>query len=387
MNTAEHVFVARQITRGPKHHFFGYYGICPWDATGRYVLCLESDFHERPPGADDIAVVGLLELATGKFESLSETRAWNLQQGSMLHWLPTAPNRLITYNDRQGDRHVAVVLEIQTGKKRVLPRPISGLSRDGRKAVSLNYARLKSLRPVVGYAGLPDFFADQNHPANDGIYLMDTETGESEVLVSYEEAREFLSDYPEAQTHKLWFNHTVINRDDTRVAFVVRWNERVGEIKHTMLVSASLEGGDLRLLTDLHASHFDWQSARSIIGWVRMAEGDHWYRIDDATGDYALVRPDVLTQNGHNSFTTDGEWMLTDTGPDENNLQSLMLWNMAEERLVNLGQFLSPPPFRGEIRCDMHPRWSRDETQVCFDSIHEGTRQVYVMDVSAALER
>ena len=52
------------------------------------------------------------------------------------------------------------------------------------------------------------------------------------------------------------------------------------------------------------------------------------------------------------------------------------------ERKVMLGRFLSPLPFRGEIRCDLHPRWSRDGRQVCFDSVHEGTRQIYVMDVS-----
>ena len=95
-----------------------------------------------------------------------------------------------------------------------------------------------------------------------------------------------------------------------------------------------------------------------------------------------LLRPDELIQNGHCSFTRDGRWMLTDTGPDENSLRTVYLWDMLEERKVILGRFLSPPPFRGEIRCDPHPRWSRDESQICFDSVHAGTRQVYVVDVS-----
>ena len=47
---------------------------------------------------------------------------------------------------------------------------------------------------------------------------------------------------------------------------------------------------------------------------------------------------------------------------------------------------LSPEPFRGEIRCDPHPRWSWDEKQICFDSVHEGSRQVYVVDVSEIVE-
>ena len=71
--------------------------------------------------------------------------------------------------------------------------------------------------------------------------------------------------------------------------------------------------------------------------------------------------------------------------PSVNSLQKVYLWDMVEERKVMLGRFLSPEPFRGEIGCDHHPRWSRDGMQVCFDSIHEGTRQVYVVHVSSVV--
>ena len=387
MSTSEENFVARPITQGPKHHFFGYYGICPWNATGQYHLCLQSDFHDRPPAAGDTAVVGLVDMHTGKFEGVAETQAWNLQQGSMLHWLPTAPDRQITYNARHDDRFVGVVQDIHSGHKRILPYPISAMTRHGRQALGLNYARLKSLRPVVGYAGLPDPFADQNHPAEDGVYTMDTQTGEARVLVSYEEARDFLSDYEEVQARKIWFNHTIINRDDTRVAFVVRYRDETREIRHTILLSASMEGGDLRIVTDLGASHFDWLTGELIFGWVTMKEGQKYYLINDRTLEYQEVRPDVLTKNGHCSFTRDGIWLLTDEYPDEDNLQALLLWHMLEERLVVLGRFHSPQPFRGEIRCDLHPRWSRDERQVSFDSIHDGSRQIYVVDMAEVVGR
>lgn len=386
MRNTQEDFVARPITQGPKHHFFGYYGICPWNSTGQYHLCLQSDFHDRPPAAGDTAVVGLVEMETGKFEGVAETRAWNLQQGSMLHWLPTAPDRLITYNAREDDRFVGIVQDIHSGQKRILPHPISAMTRHGRQALGLNYARLKSLRPVVGYAGLQDPFADQNHPAEDGVYTMDTQTGEARVLVSYEEARAFLSSYEEVQARKIWFNHTIINRDDTRVAFVVRYRDETREIRHTVLLSASMDGGDLRIVTDLGASHFDWLTEELIFGWVTMKEGEKYYLINDRTGEYRAVRPDILTKNGHCSFTRDGTWLLTDEYPDENSRQALLLWNMVEERLVVLGRFHSPEPFRGEIRCDLHPRWSRDERQVSFDSIHGGSRQVYVVDAAEAVE-
>ena len=254
--------------------------------------------------------------------------------------------------------------------------------RDGCQALGLNYARLKLLRPAVGYAGLPDPFADQNCPAEDGVYTTDTETGEARVLVSFEEVRDFLSDYEEVKTHKIWFNHTIVNQDDTRFAFVVRYRDDQREIGHTILLSASMKGGELRVVTDLGASHFDWLTAEKIFGWVTMKEGEKYYLINDTSGEYEAVRPDVLTRNGHCSFTRDGGWLLTDESPDEDSGQTLLLWNMRKELRVDLGRYHSPLPFRGEIRCDLHPRWSRDERQVCFASIHEGSRQVYVMDVS-----
>ncbi len=39
----------RALTRGPKHHWFGYYDKSPVDRTGRYLLAHESDFAGRQP--------------------------------------------------------------------------------------------------------------------------------------------------------------------------------------------------------------------------------------------------------------------------------------------------------------------------------------------------
>jgi hypothetical protein len=340
------------------------------------------EFHDRPPAGDDRAIIGLVELASGRFEPLAETRAWNLQQGTMLHWLPTDPDHYITYNDRQGDRYVAVLLDVHTGRKRILPRPISALSHNGGMALSLNYARLRSRRPVVGYAGLPDRFADQPHPAEDGIFRLDVETGEAEMAVSYQAAYRFLGCPHEMHAHNMWFNHTVFSPDDSRFCFLSRWNQKVGTIAQTVMLSADVDGSELRVVMEEGASHFDWRTPDELWVWARAEEGAHYYAVNERTGKREIVGRETLTRNGHCSFSRDGQWLLTDTGPDENHDQTLLLWNVVEERRVDLGKFAAPLPFRGEIRCDLHPRWSRDERHICFDSIHEGTRQVYVMDIS-----
>ena len=78
----------RAVTALPGHHSFGYYDKCPWDVSGRYLLALRAPFCDRSPEAEDVATLGLVDLHEGdRFRPFAETRAWNWQQGCMLHWL------------------------------------------------------------------------------------------------------------------------------------------------------------------------------------------------------------------------------------------------------------------------------------------------------------
>ena len=41
---------------------------------------------------------------------------------------------------------------------------------------------------------------------------------------------------------------------------------------------------------------------------------------------------------------------------------------------------------RSGLHCDLHPRWRIDGKQVTFDSLHEGSRQIYVVDTAGVVE-
>ena len=375
------------LTQG-KHHFFGYYDIPTWDSTGQYVLALESDFDDRFPTAEDAATIGMVELETKEFHPLTETRAWNLQQGCMLHWLPTAPDRKIIYNDRDGDRFVSIVMDVFTGEKRVLPRPIAGLTNDGRKALSLNYARMRQCRRVVGYAGVDDPNIDVPHPADDGLFLLDLESGESELIVSFARAYE-LNPIEGLRDHALWFNHTTVNTDDTRLTWAACYKPGSGPRPNrtSAFFVANLDGSGLTCLTPyLHVSHHDWLDPERIMVWTDMdGQGDCFNLLNVVTQEFEVVARDEVTRDGHCSFTRDGKWFLMDTYPDGERMQTLYIWNMKEQRMVVLGRFYAPPYATGDVRCDLHPRWDRHDRWITFDSVHEGSRQVYAVDASKAV--
>jgi hypothetical protein len=414
MDSLQRTLEAHAITRRPKHHFFGYYDKQQWDATGRYILGLEVEFIDRPPEPEDVAVVGMVDTAEGnRFIPLDETTAWNWQQGCMLQWLGSAAERLIIYNAREGDRYVSRIRDVRSSEALTLPRPIYAVSRDGTQAVSLNFSRLGYLRPGYGYVGVPDPWEGDPHPAEDGIYWMDLASGESRLIITLEQMAR-VEPHPTMEGATQRFNHLLINPDGTRFIFLHRWGRRPQENLWHRMFTANLDGSGIHMVVDGMVSHFEWRDPRHILAWARQkGRGDHYYLIEDQKGrlygelapgpsllrlrsgqacgrgeqgEWAeVVGEEALTCDGHCSYSPDGRWILTDTYPDVERMRTLILYRAPEGPRVDIGRFYAPPWTDVQLRCDLHPRWSRDGWQVCFDSLHEGERQMYVVDVRAVV--
>jgi len=375
------------VTSGPKSHFFGYYDKCPWDETGRYLLGMETDLTTEAPGAGDTAVVGLIDTANDcSWQPLAKTTAWNWQMGSRLHWLPTAPTRRIVCNARQGKQFVAVLRDVFTGDETCLSRPVYDVTRDGKVAYTLNFSRLAAYRPGYGYAGVPDASAEELRPDDDGIWRMDLETGQERLLVSYAAMASF-EPVPSMAGVAHWFNHIMINPSGTRLFFYHRWRKMEGQIKswHTRLVTIDPDGSRPFVIPGLNrVSHYDWRDDRHILltAYLPGATCYSHVLVADQTGERRVLGADLLRENGHCSYSPNREWILTDTYPDADSRSTLLLFRPRDETRIEVGRFWSPPAFTGEARCDLHPRWNRDGTRVCFDSPCQGHRQMLVADLS-----
>jgi hypothetical protein len=373
-----------RLTQGPNHHFFGYYGICPWSRSARYLLSLESPFQDHMPGPDEPAVIGLVDAKTGSFSRVARTYAWNFQQGAMLHWNPLQPDTEIIHNDRDGEEIFSVILDIDTGKTRRLSRAISAVSHNGRYALSMTYGRIGRLRKVVGYAGVKDPNPEAPHPDNDGIFLMDLATGQSRLIVSFQQVYDLLkADHPELAEKHMWSEHAVFNRSDTRFLFLARtWGQ--GNRLQTGMCTANLDGSDLRQVIPYgkSVSHFDWRNDKEIVATFNLrGQGAVHVLFTDGRNDYQPLGGGRLDFDGHCTFAPDQRWLATDRGNSRKLTRSLLLYDLQRDECATLveldikdRQFLS-----GDLRCDFHPRWSRTGDALCFDAIDSaGTRQMHI---------
>lgn len=369
------------VTRGPLHHFFGYYDKPQVDLTGRYLLGHETAFHDRMPAAADEAVIGLIDTHEGfVWKPVARTRTWNWQQGAMLQWLPGAPATIL-YNDVAG----AVVLNAATGQQRTLPRPVYAVTRCGRYALSLSFARLASTRVTTGYAGLVDPWEGERYPQQDGIWWMDLTTGDHRLIISYAQLANHRHD-PSMERGPHWIEHVTVNPAGDRFLFLHRWPRAEGGF-HTRMFTSDMNGGGLFQLPLYGASHFDWCDRDRILVWGRTpGEGGGYFLFDDRSDRYSPMAAGLMERDGHCTYSPDGRWVVTDEYPNGENVRTLILYDVAGGVRYDVGRFYSPPGVSGHIRCDLHPRWSRDGRFVTFDSVHGGTRQIYLLDVRPIVE-
>ncbi|MBA3315789.1 MAG: hypothetical protein M3552_01710 [Planctomycetota bacterium] len=379
----------RVITQGPRHHWFGYYDKWQFDPNDRFVLSNEVPFEHRSPTESDVITVGYVDLEDGDtWTSIGESRAWGWQQGCMLQWVPNTASTVI-WNDRDGDRFVSRILDVKSGVGRTLPHAIYTLSPDGKTAITTDFRRLNELRPGYGYSGIDDPNRDVMRPDDVGIWSVDLASGDAKLIIPVAQAAAIGEQTPDMADGKHYFNHLLFNTDGTRFIFLHRWRPDRGRGNfRTRMFTANADGSDLYVLDSSgETSHFIWRDPQHVCAWTKPAgKPAGFYLFKDQTDEITPVGPGVMTVNGHNTYLPVGEigeWILNDTYPDKDRMQTVYLYHVPIGKRTDLGRFPSPPAYTGEWRCDTHPRYSHSGKLVCIDSPHESEgRQLHLADVS-----
>ncbi len=283
----------RRLTQPPGDHFFGYYEKTPWSPSGSRLLGMRVGFRDRQPRPDDEIELGPVDPAGEcAFEPFATTQAWCWQQGTMLQWLPGQAERVV-YNERRAGRFRGVVHDLASGDARELERAVYAVDPKGRHAVGLNFARLATQRPGYGYEGVPDPWADDPAPAEDGVWTIDLATGRAVLALALAEIVDMDPDAGMAgQVH--WLNHAQINTDGTRVAVLHRWQPSEGP-RQTRLITLGSDGSDPRVIWAARlVSHYDWRSTDEILAWGGApATPNGFWRVSDAGAEPQLFAPDI----------------------------------------------------------------------------------------------
>ena len=383
----------RKLTAGPRRHWFGYYDKHQFSPDDRLILGNAVDFEGRSPAAEDRIEVGVVDTADAdRWTPLGQSNAWSWQQACMLQFVPGG--RSVIWNDREGDRFVSRIRNVDGGPVRTIDDAVYSLAPDGSFAVTTDFQRIQNMRPGYGYAGVRDRNEDVKAPADSGIRRVDLRTGRSELIFSYADAAAIPQPGGDLSQKWHYFNHLLVSPDGRRMIVLHRWRDRPARVKGrsirggftTRMLTLNTDGTDVHLLDPSgHTSHFIWRDPQHVCAWSKYAGRQRFFLFKDRSDDVTPVGPDVMTRNGHNTYLNrDGaDWILNDTYPvGDARVQTPYLFHVPTGVRTDLAALPSPPAYTGEFRCDLHPRGNRRGTAACVDSPHEGGRQMYLLDLT-----
>jgi len=403
--------------------WFGYYNYDVISKNGKKMLCNRATFDARAITPEDSIELGWYDITDGTWNHIDTSDSFNWQQGAMLQWMPNDENKVI-YNVSRDNHFKSIICDIKDGSKKVIDFPTYCVTPDGKFSISLNYERCYWCR-AYHYQSVKN--PDYNVPVaeNDGIFKVDLEKNTVKRIVRIQDviALEALEDF---KTAKHWLEHIMINKAGDRIVFLHRYS--YGNAYSTRMFICGINGEGLQLIDGWKENdwtHFGWKGNRafaiysvkknafqatyaksvqkakskfsviSIINWAvnfpvlriikdKLKQNERYYKIyEEISGEYTFIQnydDKLFSIDGHPSFTEDGRYMITDSYPDTDGNQRLIIYDCQTLKGVLVAQFMAPLS-GNPASCDLHPKLCFQDKLLVVDSAYSGKHKMIVYKI------
>lgn len=386
-------FNVREITPDDGYYyFFGYYDLNAYHENGKYHLANRVKFMDRLPTKDDICELGYIDLETKEFTKFAETTAWNFQQGALMSYNKANYDEVF-YNVRGGEYdYQTCIHNLKTGEKRYTDRACANISQDGKLGLAVNFNRIYDFRPGYGYSDVRDKWYDVVQPEDDGVYLVDMETGKSKLIISIADC---LKQFPNELFYdkKFVINHITFNPSGDRFLFLLRnFQEPDAKMWLTTVISSDLDGNMYELIHNDFASHYHWKNDSQVLFYCKCDDLYGLHLLEDLSPNYTTYdKPDLTFDEKvtgdkfndiHCIYSPNQRYFIGDGYPRPDHCRHIYLYDtVTDECEIILKDYTWKEPI-GDIRCDLHNRWNVKGDKFSFDSTRNGRRAICEVDVS-----
>jgi len=383
------------------HRFFDTSPISP---SGRYVGLTRLPAEDRMPQPGEAAEVVVIDLETGEWEAVAETRGWDTQLGAQVQW--GASDEELFFNDMDVAewQPFGVKMNPLSGERAEMDGVVYMVSPNGRTAASPCLRRTRLTQ--MGYGVIvPDEAIPRNEGAvaDDGLYLTDTITGQSNLLLSFERILDELLDEDQFADGDFYGFHVKWNLQGTRLQFVVRWVPHGSDdwkSKRPMLVTVMPDGSDLQLAIPgdvwaLGGHHPNWTPDGEHVMMNLKLDGENMRLVRACyDGSDLQAMHDDLLGTGHPALHPNGRHVITDDyshGPlaNEDGTTPIRLLDLDRGDETRVALIRTKPDYEGDVkvlRVDPHPAWSPDWRYVTFNACPTGKRDVFVADLGELMQ-
>lgn len=363
--------------------FFGYHDKTPFSADGSKILAMSVTTSDTQAKNECSPIkLGYFEKHEDGFEKnftvFAKTTTWCWQQGCMLQWHPQKPNRWVVFNDLVTDRYGAKIVDVKDGENvRTYADPVYSINPNGTLAVTLNFSRLGRLRPGYGYGLLPDTTAGIHAPHDDGLFILNLETGVKKLLVSLKD----LAVSAGSANAEHYVNHATFSPDGNRIIFFHLWTNQGENGRGLRVCELNLSNEKWREVESARlVSHYCWRDEHNLFATTKDDSGQWHYTIYDLFSGETVDVDLPFNEDLHPMFhPTNKNKLVIDTYPDKRRDQHLAVVDLDTLLVEEVGVFYTSPLYRGQVRCDLHPRWDREGKYIVVDTTDTGKRKLAVV--------
>jgi hypothetical protein len=391
-SSAEGVKIVKIADHGVLHRYFDTSPISP---SGRYVALLRVPYEDKMALPGDAAEVLLVDLQKGEERVIGKSRGWGHQLGANVQWGRSDHELYFNDVDPVDWSCFAIKLDPFTGERRRLGGTVFMVSPDGSTLASDNQKKTM-LFVQKGYGvAVPEAYVRRNigPVEDDGIYLTDTATGHSRMLVSIREIYD--TSVPsiriaEPTRFEYYCFAVKWNPQGTRLLTTLQWTPLTGGKRFRTVITMRPDGSEIRTAVTAE----QWRKGGHHVNWA--PDGEHLTMNLEADGTPGLelvrFRADgseleiiYPKGSGHPSVNPHYPFVITDAytwepfakGDDTAPLRLLDLRTKRETTIANI--YLGNWKGKEELRVDAHPAWDASGRYIVFDGYVGDTRNVYLM--------
>jgi hypothetical protein len=391
------------------HRFFD---TSPFSPSGRYLAVLRMPREDRVNIPGEAAEIIVIDLQTGEERVVAETRGWEVQLGANINWGNEDTSLFYNDVDTESWEPFCVRLNVQTGVKIRLEGSIYRISPDGKTIISASVDRMRRTQDGYGVV-LPDARVPRNFglSKDDGLYVTDTETGKRKLLVSihdvFERAQPAIprASYEHGECYGF---HCKFNPQGDRLLFTMRWYQpghdqpwnMIGQGLDYWVITMRPDGSDMAVAVGPEqwrkgGHHINWFPDGERLSMNLCIDGDNKLYLAQVHADGTNLRKIIneLPGSGHPTVHPDGVHILTDAyegepvsfGDGTVPLRWINVKEKTEKTIVRIRVGNPATAISSALRVDPHPAWDPEFKRIAFNGFVNGTRRVFVADLSSLI--
>lgn len=362
LNNKKRIFFKKKFQVIGKNNadiFLGYYDINNLSFDEKKIL-----FHQKFKNQKYLNI-SVLYLKNKKIINHDISYAWSWQLGSRSQWIS---NEEIIFNttDKNG-KLICKSINIYNNKFKCYPFSFFSISKNFKYAINLNFNLLEKRRPGYGYLiSQKDINDDENF-----ISIWNIDKSKQEFFFDHKFFNEKLKKF----FNEFYFNHASWSPNNSSyIVYAIKKDSRINKL----LFFENFK--NIKIIDEIKLiSHHEWINHNEIFFFGIIKNEKGFFRFNLVNRSYKKINFELSNTDGH-PYSCDKNLFIIDTYPNKFQERLLYTYNLEQNKFDLLGSALNNFYLTNEKKCDFHPKISKNNKIILFDSSHNFRREFVILN-------